>query len=53
MIPSGEKTKKVVSNNFLTRDAEADRGIFHDDSKETVIVFPGLVEGALSTCHTM
>lgn len=47
LIPSGDKTKKVVSNNMFTRDAEADRGIFHDDSKETVIVFPGLVEGAL------
>ncbi|MNJ85894.1 Transglutaminase-like superfamily protein [compost metagenome] len=47
LIPSESKSKKVVSNNMFTRDAEADRGIFHDDSKETVIVFPGLIEGAL------
>ena len=47
LIPSESKSKKVVSNNIFTRDAEADQGIFHDDSKETIIVFPGLIEGAL------
>lgn len=47
LVPSESKSKKIVSNNIFTRDAEADRGIFHDDSKETVIVFPGLIEGAL------
>ncbi|WP_043023808.1 DUF3857 domain-containing transglutaminase family protein [Fluviicola taffensis] len=47
IIPVGTKSKKVSSNEAFTRDAEADRGIFHDDNKETVIVFPGLVEGAL------
>lgn len=47
LIPSDNKSKKVVSNNIFTRDAEADRGIFHDDSKETIIVFPGLIQGAL------
>ncbi|MNU59381.1 Transglutaminase-like superfamily protein [compost metagenome] len=47
LIPTEGKPKKVVSNNMFTRDAEADRGIFHDDSKETIIVFPGLIEGAL------
>lgn len=47
LVPSESKSKKIVSDKMFTRDAEADRGIFHDDSKETVIVFPGLIEGAL------
>jgi transglutaminase-like putative cysteine protease len=47
LVPDGTKSKKVKSSNTFTRDAEADRGIFHDDNKETVIVFPGLIEGAL------
>ena len=47
LIPSESKSKKVASNSAFTRDAQADGGIFHDDSKETIIVFPGLIEGAL------
>lgn len=47
LIPTENKPKKVVSNSIFTRDAQADGGVFHDDNKETIIVFPGLIEGAL------
>lgn len=47
LIPTENKPKKVISNSIFTRDAQADGSVFHDDSKETIIVFPGLIEGAL------
>ncbi len=47
LIPFETKSKKVAANSAFTRDAEAGGGVFHDDGKETIIVFPGLIEGAL------
>ncbi|TSJ40156.1 DUF3857 domain-containing protein [Fluviicola chungangensis] len=47
LIPSENKSKKVASNAAFTRDAQSDGSVFHDDDKETIIVFPGLIEGAL------
>jgi hypothetical protein len=47
MVPTEKGTKKVEVTNISTRDAESDPGIFHDDNKETNLLFPRLEPGAL------
>ncbi len=47
MVPAESGTKKVQVTNISTRDAETDPGIFHDDNKETTLLFPRLEPGAL------
>lgn len=47
LIPTEKSSKKVPATNFVTRDAEAEGSVFHDDSKETAFLYPNLCEGAL------
>ncbi len=47
IVPTEKGSKKVEVTNISTRDAETDPGIFHDDNKETSLLFPRLEPGAL------
>lgn len=46
LVPNKSGYKKIMADNFRTRDAEADQGSFYDGNRETVFRFPGLVIGA-------
>lgn len=47
LVPTEKGSKKIAATNFVTKDGEADAGIFHDGTKTTSFVYGGLVEGAL------
>ena len=47
IVPTEKGSKKIEASNFITKDGEADNGIFHDGTKTTSFVYGGLVEGAL------
>jgi hypothetical protein len=47
MVPKGKGYKKVSATDFNTRDVMSDGGVFHDGSKVTTFIYPGLVEGAI------
>lgn len=47
MVPTDKGTKKIEVTNISTRDGETDPGIFHDDNKETTLLYPRLEPGAL------
>lgn len=47
LVPTEKGSKKIAATNFITKDGEADNGIFHDGTKTTSFVYPGLIEGAL------
>lgn len=47
LVPNGKSSKKIAATNFQTKDAETEGSVFHDDSKETSFLYPGIVEGAL------
>ncbi len=47
MNPNGNSSKKVPATSFSTRDYEGSGAIFHDDSKETSFLYPGISEGGL------
>jgi len=47
MVPTEKGTKKIEVTNISTRDGETDPGIFHDDNKETKLLYPHLEPGAL------
>jgi hypothetical protein len=47
LVPTEKGSKKVPATNFQTADAEASGNIFHDGSKETSFIYPGMVEGTL------
>jgi hypothetical protein len=47
LVPTEKGSKKIEASNFITKDGEADNGIFHDGTKTTSFVYGGLSEGAL------
>lgn len=47
MVPTQKGSKKVAATNFVTQDAKSKGYIFHDDTKETNFLYPGICEGAL------
>ncbi len=49
LVPNGKSSKKITVTNFETKDAEKGGMVFHDDSKVTSFIYPGIVEGTL--CH--
>lgn len=47
MVPTEKGSKKIPVTQISTQDAEADGAIFHDDTKETSLIFPRMELGAL------
>ncbi len=51
-VPEGNKYKKLKVTEIKTQNATS-RGVFYDDSKESVFDFPSLFKGAIATeMHT-
>lgn len=46
-VPDGKGSKKIHVTNEITQDVQASGSIFHDDMKETVLIFPRMEIGAL------
>ncbi|MBI1838224.1 MAG: transglutaminase domain-containing protein [Flavobacteriia bacterium] len=46
LIPTEKGYKKIKADNFVTKAAETEGSVFHDDNKITSYMFPGLTEGA-------
>lgn len=47
LVPTVKNPKKINATDFYTKDADQNGMIFHDGSKETSMIFPGLTEGSL------
>ena len=51
-VPDGKKYRKLKVTEIKTENATS-RGVFYDDSKESVFDFPSMVKGAIATeMHT-
>jgi hypothetical protein len=46
MIPTDKGYKKVKATNFVTKEAENEGSVFHDDNKTTSFIYPSLTEGS-------
>jgi len=47
LVPKGDGSEKVKVTQITTQDAETEGSIFHDDNKETRLIFPKMTIGAL------
>ncbi len=46
MIPTDKGYKKIKATNFVTKEAENEGSVFHDDNKTTSFIYPSLTEGS-------
>jgi hypothetical protein len=47
LVPTEKGSKKIPVTNIATQDAETSGSVFHDDNKETTLIFPRMEIGAL------
>ncbi len=47
LIPNGKEGKKVKVTEFMTKKAESEGSVFHDDTQMTSFSYPSLCEGAV------